>query len=297
MAKRKASESATENHQATAPEATASEAANTPLPIETPRIDTSAGAGSIEMPRSEPLAAILKIESFKAQIRESEAAEQAIEPESSRWRRHMPLAASVALAAVLGAVAGAAATTAFSKATPAPATNSATVVANETRALRESIVRLSSELAAVKAGADASYRNTNAQLNKLGDRFDRTEKALAEPVAKLAKVTESLDRLERRPAAASAASDVTGSTTVVEKQESKPPVADGWRLVEFFGGRALVESRGGGLFEIGPGSTLPGLGKVESIKREDGKVVVVTPKGVITAAIDQRRSPQYMQRY
>ena len=38
-------------------------------------------------------------------------------------------------------------------------------------------------------------------------------------------------------------------------------------------GRAIVESRNGTLFRIGPGSNVPGLGKVESIKRENGKIV------------------------
>ena len=38
----------------------------------------------------------------------------------------------------------------------------------------------------------------------------------------------------------------------------------------------MVESRNGTLFEVGPGSNLPGLGRVEAIKRENGRVVVVT---------------------
>ena len=62
------------------------------------------------------------------------------------------------------------------------------------------------------------------------------------------------------------------------KEESKPPVAEGWRLRDFYAGRAVVESRNGTLFEVGPGSNLPGLGRVETIKRENGKVVVVTRK-------------------
>ena len=109
-------------------------------------------------------------------------------------------------------------------------------------------------------------------------------------------MAETLDRLERRPAAAPpvvAAPEVTGSTTV-EKQQGKPPVAEGWRLREFHAGRALVESRSGELYDVGPGSNLPGLGKVETIKREDGRVVVVTPKGIIVSSLDQpRRSPPY----
>ncbi len=293
MARRKASTEATD----TAP----SVAASAPLPIETPKIETSAEPARIEMPQVEPMAELLKVESFKARIKDDEAAveaaDQVLEAQPPAWRRHAPLAASVALAAVLGALAGAAATSAFSKPTPSPTTKAATTIADETRALKESVVRLSTELATVKAGADVAHRNTAAQLNKLADRFDRAEKAQAEPAARLAKIAESLDRIERRPATA-AASDVTGSVTVVEKQDGKPPVIDGWKLLEFYAGRAVVENRSGGLFEIGPGSSLPGLGKVESIKRQDGRVVITTPKGVIVSAFEQpRRPPHYLPRY
>jgi len=47
-------------------------------------------------------------------------------------------------------------------------------------------------------------------------------------------------------------------------------------------GRALVENSYGGVFAVAAGSTLPGLGVVESIKRQDGQWVVVTARGVIT---------------
>jgi len=50
------------------------------------------------------------------------------------------------------------------------------------------------------------------------------------------------------------------------------------------GGRALVESRYGAVFEVGPGSVLPGLGRVEIIKRQDGQWIVVTARGLISSA-------------
>ena len=56
-------------------------------------------------------------------------------------------------------------------------------------------------------------------------------------------------------------------------------------------GRAVVESRNGMLFEVGPGSNLPGLGKVETIKRENGRLVVVAKNGIITAMSEPRRPP------
>ena len=57
----------------------------------------------------------------------------------------------------------------------------------------------------------------------------------------------------------------------------------------------MVESRNGRLFEIGPGSNLPELGRVEGIKRENGKVFVVTKNGIIvSAAIERRRLPRFL---
>ena len=56
----------------------------------------------------------------------------------------------------------------------------------------------------------------------------------------------------------------------------------------------MLESRSGALFEVGPGSNLPGVGKVETIKRVDGKVVVTTPKGIIASALDPPRRPHFL---
>ncbi len=42
-------------------------------------------------------------------------------------------------------------------------------------------------------------------------------------------------------------------------------------MQDVHGGRALVESRYGGVFEVGAGSFLPGLGRVEAVKRQDGQ--------------------------
>ena len=53
----------------------------------------------------------------------------------------------------------------------------------------------------------------------------------------------------------------------------------------------MVESRNGVLFEVGPGSNLPGLGRVETIKRENGQLVVVAKNGIIIALSEARRPP------
>ena len=53
------------------------------------------------------------------------------------------------------------------------------------------------------------------------------------------------------------------------------------------GGRALVENRYGAIFDVGAGSILPGLGRVETIKRQDNQWVVVTARGLISPRRDR----------
>jgi hypothetical protein len=55
-----------------------------------------------------------------------------------------------------------------------------------------------------------------------------------------------------------------------------------WVVEDVHGSRALVASRYGGEFLIGPGSVLPGVGRVDVVKRQDGQWVVLTAKGTIT---------------
>ena len=244
-------------------------------------------------------AALIELEA----VRESASAEptepsETVAPEqNSHWRlpAHASLAAAIVFAAALGAVAGAVTTSSLLR-DPSPPADM--IAANANRALQDSVAQLGSELATLKAGIASAQRNTSTQFGKLAERLDRAEKAQAEPVGKLAKLQESIDRLEQRqqhaaaPVAASVpAPEVTGS--VAPKEEPRPQVAEGWRLRDFYDGRAIVEGRNGMLFRVGPGSNVPGLGRVETIKHENGKVVVVTASGIIAASLEPRRPNYY----
>jgi hypothetical protein len=220
----------------------------------------------------------------------------------SAW--HWPLAAGVVLAAVVGAMAGAGTTATLLRDNTPPATFAdATTI----HTLQTSVGQLGSELATLKAGISNAQRSASTQFGKLTERLDRSEKtqekALAEPSAKLAKIQESIDRLEKRPqqtaAAPAPANDITGSIAPKDskepKEEPKPIIAQGWRLNDYYDGRAVVENRNGTLFRVGAGSNLPGLGKVATVKRENGRIVVVTAGGTISGAIEppRRMPPQY----
>jgi hypothetical protein len=188
-----------------------------------------------------------------------------------RLSRATILAASVALAAALGSLVGAYAGANLMR----PADEPATVPTLTVNAFKGPFTQLSAEIAALKASIENGSRNTNAQFAKITERIERAEKAQAERKT----VQVPLPVPAPGPTLA-AVPDATGS--IAPKQQDKPPVVAGWYLRDIFDGRALVESRSG-LYEIGPGAPLPGLGRVETIKRQDGRWVVVTPKGLIVS--------------
>ena len=207
----------------------------------------------------------------------------------SKARRLMPLAATIAIAAAIGAMAGSIATTGLAHlwvGQPAAKTANSTPV-------KDSIARINADLAALKGAIETSAKSANSQFTKLGDRFDRIERAQAEPAAKLAKLAEAVERIERRAPAPSApaAHDITGSVAAPAPapqvaaaepvRPAGPPVLEGWYVRSVYNGAALIQGRLGGVMEVEPGDNLPGLGRVENIRRQDGRWVVVTSKGVI----------------
>jgi hypothetical protein len=266
-------------------------AARTPLaaPIEPP-----APAMATVDPR-QPGAASAKPAITKLDDARPGTAEARTATASTTWaraRRLTPLAASIALAVAVGAMAGSMATVGFGRplAGDPPARVAGT---DDSRFLKDSIARINADVTALKTAVDTSGRSANSQLVKLGDRLDRFERAQVEPAAKLAKLAEAIDRIEHRaPASAStAAHDTTGSIAAVAPPPQPqaepvrapgPPVLEGWVVRSVYNGAALIQGRFG-VVEVERGDTLPGLGRIENIRRQDGRWVVVTSKGLIMA--------------
>ncbi len=132
------------------------------------------------------------------------------------------------------------------------------------------------ELAALKTSLDAGHRSANQQFTRMTERVERMERTQAEPVAKLTKAVESLERARRTDAGAA---DVTGSITPAQPA-AKPGVLDGWILRDVHRGTAFIEGRMG-VIEVDQGDMMPGLGRVDAIRKQDGRWVVVTSKGLI----------------
>ena len=221
------------------------------------------------------------------------------EPSQSMFgkRRLAALAAVVALAALAGALGGATATVGlqhFAGNEVAPAAANPAVDA--------AVARIDADIVALKASVEHTSKMSVTQFNKTSDRLDKVEKAQAEPAAKLARLSEQVDKLRVTPppvpvaaAAAASAKEVTGSVTPlaanaaaapkpaeVKTEVGRLPTVEGWTLRDVANGGALIEGRQG-IYEVYAGDPVPGLGRVDAIRRQDGRWVVVTSKGLIVA--------------
>jgi hypothetical protein len=217
-------------------------------------------------------------------------------------RRLGALAAVVALAALAGAVGGAMATSGLQHF----ASNDVAAPAG-TRGLEASVARIDADVAALKAGVEHSSKMGMSQFNKTSDRLDKFEKAQADSGAKLARLSETIEKLHVTPPAMPVAAaapqgvtrDITGSITppataavaagakAEAKAEVKPevgrlPIVDSWVLQEVSRGGAWIEGRQG-IYEVYAGDVVPGLGRIDAVRRQDGHWVVVTSRGLIVA--------------
>jgi cell division septation protein DedD len=215
-------------------------------------------------------------------------------------RRVAALAAVIALAAVAGAIGGTLATAGFGH-----VVSTDTKVAS-TRALEDTISRLDTEVAALRTSLEQASKHSASQISKTSDRLDKVEKAQAEPAARLAKLSEAVDKLRTASAAPAAAPAPVAAAPAAQKESTgsiqtanaaaaapvpvpapKPeiarlPTVEGWVLRDVGNGSALIEGRQG-IFEVYAGDPIPGLGRIDAIRKQDGRWVVVTSKGLIVA--------------
>jgi len=195
-----------------------------------------------------------------------------------RHRRQALLAASLAIAAALGAVVGAAASGAFSK----PATIN--VAAEENKATRQSVAHLAQEITNLKASLDVASKSTNSQIAKISERLNRES----------AGITNSISPPQTVAPAPRASAPVPAPSPPVAaaSRASRLPIVANWSIRETRGGYIYVQGHGD-VYQVVPGAPLPGLGPVEKIKRQDGRWLVVTPKGIIVSMRDRRYFEQF----
>ena len=222
-------------------------------------------------------------------------------------RRMSAMAAVVALATAAGAIGGALATSAFMRG------GSSDVAMNGSQtSLQASLSRIDGDIQALKTGLDHTSKLGMTQFNKTSERLDKVERAQADPAARIARLSEAVDKLRAAPAATPVAAaavpvvaketikETTGSipaapaaptapaatqqaaTTPPKSEVSRLPTVDGWVLRDVAQGGALIDGRRG-VYEVYAGDFIPGLGRIDAIRRQDGRWVVVTSRGLIVA--------------
>lgn len=226
--------------------------------------------------------------------------------------RFAAMAAVVTLATGAGAFGGALATATLFRGTE---------VVSNSPALEASIARIDADILSLKASLEYGSKLGQAQFSNTAERLDKIERAQTEPAAKLARLSDAVDRLRAAPVplpspvavAPLAAKDVTGSISpasasatsrtetpkndtakndparndpakndTTKNEVGRLPMVEGWVLRDVAHGGALIDSRRG-MYEVYAGDIIPGLGRIDAIRRQDGHWVVVTSKGLIVA--------------
>ena len=277
------SEAGSEPPAACAPEISVVEAPPIAPDHEAPK----AAAPKVEVPKVEAP----KIEAPRIEVAKVEGPKVvAAKPK----RRFAAVAAALALAIVAGALGGALASAGFGH-----LVGMAEATSPANGALEAAMARIDADMLALKADVEHTSKTGIIQFNKTSDRLDKLEKAQADPAGKLAKLTEAVDKLRAAPAVAPAAvvaasaapKDVTGSLAPLQTapasaaaapkvEVGKLPPVEGWVLTDVGYGGALIENRRGS-YEVYAGDSVPGLGRIDAIRRQDGRWVVVTSKGLI----------------
>jgi hypothetical protein len=157
----------------------------------------------------------------------------------------------------------------------------------------------------LKANVDQIAKAGQGLMADTGDRLDRLEREQAETSARMLKFGDaSTDRVRSPQSNAMAAvapglsRDTTGSVTQSAASAATPaavpgqsraapktdtsrlPILEGWVLRDVSRGGAVIEGKHG-FYEVYAGDPVPGLGKVDAIRRENGRWVVVTTKGLV----------------
>jgi hypothetical protein len=181
----------------------------------------------------------------------------------------------VAIAAVVGAVTGAATTGGFSKAPPVDV-----AAIEENKAMQQSVARLTKEITSLKATLDAANRSASSQIAKISERLSRETTNVTGSVPPQTQAAPTGPLPAARPETAATA------------MQPRLSIVPDWTIHDTRDGFVYVQGHGD-IYQVVPGAPLPGLGPVEQIKRQDGRWLVVTPKGIIVSMRDRRYFEQF----
>ncbi|GMP09476.1 MULTISPECIES: hypothetical protein [Bradyrhizobium] len=185
--------------------------------------------------------------------------------------------------------------------TTQPAQNN--VAANtEIRNLRETVAHLRKQVSGVsenldglRTAVDQSSKATNDRFGRFAENLDRIERVSSSSTVKLDKLAQAQVQapapapamVQSQPSsqqgpmmAAVAAPEFTGSVSPSERAPAPRKVIKGWSVRQAYEGIAILQGPNG-VIEAVLGQQVPGLGRIEEIRSENGRLVVEASGGVI----------------
>lgn len=240
----------------------------------------------------------------------------------SLMRAESRLVAVAGSALALGAMLGFGAASRDQGSTAAVASLASAIDASGTDAakLAASVAKLDQNVGELRSVADSARKESAGKGGSLNEKIAQLDRSLTAKLASLNEKLDQAEKehaarlaaLIPRPVAARAEPTQTGS--LAEPRETKaepkvpeakvaeakpietkpqpeapkaaapakPPVLEQFALRDVFDGAAIIENRSRRLFQVMPGDTLPGAGRVEAIERQGRQWVVVTRQGFVT---------------
>jgi hypothetical protein len=182
--------------------------------------------------------------------------------------------ATVAVAIAIGATGGTFSAIGFLEYTQLTQVTEAApmpTLVDENRAVWSAVTQLQNDIAVIKSNTESAPRagnsnssatssNANGQLSNLNERFDRIERRI--------------DAL--------ATKEATGSVPAAPLPKAAHAPLAGWSVRDVYRNAALIQGTKLGMMEVSPGDNIPGLGRIHSIRQQDGRWVVITSRGIIS---------------
>jgi hypothetical protein len=182
--------------------------------------------------------------------------------------------------------------------TTQPAPNN--VAANaEIRNLRETVAQLRKQVSGVsenldglRTAVDQSSKVTNDRFGRFAENLDRIERVSSSSTVKLDKLAQVQAQapapatVQTQPVsqgpmmAAVTAPEFTGSVPAPERASAPRKAIKGWSVRQAYEGIAILQGPNG-VIEAVLGQQVPGLGRIEEIRNENGRLVVESSGGVI----------------
>jgi hypothetical protein len=187
--------------------------------------------------------------------------------------------ATVAVAIAIGATGGTFSAIGFLEYTQLTQVTEAApmpTLVDENRAVWSAVTQLQNDIAVLKSNSESTPRigNSNSGSSNASPTNNNVN-------GQLSNVNERFDRIERRIDAL-ATKETTGSVPAAPqpKGAANAPLA-GWAVRDVYRNAALIQGVKLGMMEVSPGDNIPGLGRIHSIRQQDGRWVVITSRGII----------------